>query len=606
MVMFAPRIGKTPMSTARTAAVATAAALAAALLTFAPAGAPAAPPTGYYDTVNASTPTLLRATLHAVIDDHTRFPYTSSSTDTWDILEDADENPANSSAILDLYRNRSYTKFGGGTGPYNREHSWPNSYGFPDDGTSNYPYTDCHHLFLCDVGYNGDRANKPFAACSAGATERVTDFNDGEGGGSGVFPGNSNWYNATYWQTWNGRMGDVARAMFYMDVRYEGGTHGVTGYAEPNLILTDNPSLIVTTGSNASVAYMGLLSVLLQWNAADPVDDRERARNDAVYSYQGNRNPFIDHPEWVNALFLPSTGPAIAALDDVPADQGGSLNVTWQRNSLDAAGSLVPIAQYVVQRYDGAWVDVATQPASQSASYSLAIATADIASPADPQPWSRYRVAAIESGSGIPHLSAVDSAYSVDDLPPPAPVVALDTGGTPWVLSWQMPAIPDFAEACVYRGDAPGFTPGAPLSCGAGTSYDEYDTQLHYYVVWFEDAHGNLGSFSAEVSPDVSDVPDGPPDGVPRTAIARVYPNPFNPLTRIACTLAAPGRARVDVFAADGRHVRALLDEERGAGPFEVLWDGRDERGAPAASGAYFVRLRSGGQADAGRLLLLK
>lgn len=595
------------MSTAKYAVAPAAAALAAAvMLFFAPAGAPAAPPPGYYDTVNTTTPALLRATLHAVIDDHTRFPYTSSSTDTWDILEDADENPANSSAILDLYRNRSYAKFGGGTGPYNREHTWPNSYGFPDDGPGNYPYTDCHHLFLCDVGYNSDRANKPFGACSVGATERVTDFNDGEGGGSGVFPGNSNWFSTTYWQTWNGRMGDVARAMFYMDVRYEGGTHGVTGYAEPNLILTDNPSLIVTTGSNASVAYMGLLSVLLQWNAADPVDDRERAHNDAVASYQGNRNPFVDHPEWVNALFLPSTGPAIAAIADVPADQGGALDISWQRNSLDAAGSLVPIAQYVIQRFDAAWVDVATQPATQSASYSLTISTADVASPANPQPWSRYRVAAIESGSGIPHFSAVDSAYSVDNLPPPAPVATLDTGGTPWVLSWQMPAIPDFAQACVFRGDAPGFTPGAPLSCGAGTSFDEYDTQLHYYVVRFEDTHGNLGPYSAEVSPNVSDVPDEPPGAVPRTAIARVYPNPFNPLTRIACTLAAPGRARIDVFAADGRHVRTLLDAERGAGPFEVLWDGRDERGAPAASGAYCVRLRSGGQADTGRLLLLK
>ena len=101
-------------------------------------------------------------TLHEVIDDHTRFPYTSSGTDTWNILEAADQDPANSANILDVYRNRSYVKFGGGTGPYNREHTWPNSYGFPDDGGTNYPYTDCHQLFLSDVGYNSDRANKPF------------------------------------------------------------------------------------------------------------------------------------------------------------------------------------------------------------------------------------------------------------------------------------------------------------------------------------------------------------------------------------------------------------------------------------------------------------
>jgi len=571
-------------------------------LAFAPAGSHADVPAGYYDTVVTSTPLQLRTTLHAVIDDNLKIPYTSSSTDTWNVLELADQDPGNSANILDVYKNRSYLKFGGGTGPYNREHSWPNSYGFPDDGATNYPYTDCHHLFLSDVAYNSDRGNKPYGACVPGATERVTDYNDGMGGGSGVFPGNSNWFDSILWQTWNGRQGDVARAMFYMDVRYEGGTHSITGAAEPNLILTDNASLIVTTSSNASVAYMGMLSVLLKWNAADPVDDRERSRNDVVYSFQGNRNPFIDHPEWVNAIFLPSTGPTITAVADVPADQGGQLQLTWQRNSLDAAGSLVPITQYVIQRFTTTWIDVATQPANASASYSLAIPTPDIASPATPEPWSQYRVVAVETG-GLTHLSAVVSGYSIDNLAPPTPVVSLDQSGVPWVISWVAPAIPDFSAACVYRGDVTGFVPGTPLQCDAGTSYLEYDTALHYYVVQFADTHGNLSSFSAEVSPDVTDVPDA---GAALTAITRVYPNPFNPLTRVAFSLGEPGLVRIDLFAADGRFMRTLLDESRGAGAFEIVWDGTDDRGGRLASGPYFLRLQSNGQIDTRKLLLLK
>ena len=267
------------------------------------------PPAGYYDSVDATDATALRTTLHAVIDDHTKIPYTSSSTDTWDVLEEAQEDPGNGSNILDVYGNRSIPKFGGGTGDYNREHSWPKSYGFPNDGSANYPYSDCHQLFLCDVGYNSDRGHMPFRDCDAGCTERPTEVNNGQGGGSGTYPGNSNWFSGSsvsgIWETWIGMRGDIARAQFYMDVRYEGGTHGGTGYWEPDLILTDDQALMAAsqTGSNESVAYMGELSVLLQWHEDDPVDDFERQRNDVVFNYQGNRNPFVDNPDWVDCIF---------------------------------------------------------------------------------------------------------------------------------------------------------------------------------------------------------------------------------------------------------------------------------------------------------------
>jgi endonuclease I len=258
----------------------------------------------YYGTADDSSAAALRASLHAIIDDHVKIPYSSSTaTDTWDVLEFADEDPNNPGRILDVYRNASYQKYGAGNTEYNREHTWPKSYGFTNDGSGNYPYTDTHMLFLSDSGYNSSRGNKPYATCLVGCTERVTVANNGEGGGSGVFPGNSNWYDTLNWQTWGDRKGDVARAVLYMDVRYAGGTHGVTGVAEPDLVLTDDPGLINASSSNLNVAYMGLLSDLLQWHAEDPVDDKERLRNEAVFSYQGNRNPFIDHPEWVACVF---------------------------------------------------------------------------------------------------------------------------------------------------------------------------------------------------------------------------------------------------------------------------------------------------------------
>ena len=139
-------------------------------------------PAGYYDTVDLTSALTLRNTLHNIIKDHTRYPYTSTSTDTWDILELADEDPNNPNDILDLYKNASYPKQGGGNTYYQREHTWPKSYGFPNDGSTNYPYTDCHHLFLCDGSYNGSRSNKPYRFCDATCTEKPTLLTNGVGG----------------------------------------------------------------------------------------------------------------------------------------------------------------------------------------------------------------------------------------------------------------------------------------------------------------------------------------------------------------------------------------------------------------------------------------
>jgi endonuclease I len=259
---------------------------------------------GYYASANTSSASALRASLHAIVDDHTRFPYSSSTaTDVWDIIERADQDPANSTRVLDIYKNASFAKAGGGNNFYNREHTWPKSLGFPDDVPSNYPYTDSHMLMVSDIGYNSNRGNLPFGDCTASCTEYPTLLTNGAGGGSGVFPGNSNWSNGSIWQVWGKYKGNVARALFYMDVRYEGGSHGVTGVSEPDLRLTDNLSLVTISSGNASLAYMGRLSTLLAWHQQDPVDANERLRNEVVASYQGNRNPFIDNPQWVACVF---------------------------------------------------------------------------------------------------------------------------------------------------------------------------------------------------------------------------------------------------------------------------------------------------------------
>ena len=186
------------------------------------------PPPGYYNAATGLTGTALRNALHAIIDDHTRIPYTSSSTDTWDVLAIAHEDPSNPANILTVYRNASVAEGNHSSGSgWNREHTWPSSYGFTDDGGCNYPYTDCHVLMPADWGYNSARSNRPYDDCSGGCDPFPVDgmpgeFNFGTGNGNGGS-----------WETWSERRGDVARALFYLAVRYEGGQHGSTGCDEP-------------------------------------------------------------------------------------------------------------------------------------------------------------------------------------------------------------------------------------------------------------------------------------------------------------------------------------------------------------------------------------
>jgi endonuclease I len=197
--------------------------------TFVTSQVAADPESGYYFRVDKSSQQAMRDSLHEIIDDHTRFPYTSTAIDTWNVLEIADENQNDPNNVITIYRNATFVKAGRGNDFFNREHTWPKSYGFPDDFSGNYPYTDMHHLFLADSGYNSSRSNKPYDNCDSACLEKVTEANNGRGAIGGAYPGDSSWTNGSYtdgrWEVWGGRRGDVARALMYMDVRYAGGTH---------------------------------------------------------------------------------------------------------------------------------------------------------------------------------------------------------------------------------------------------------------------------------------------------------------------------------------------------------------------------------------------
>lgn len=236
-------------------------------------------PAGYYNAATGLTGAALKTALHGIIDQHTALNYSPTS----DALKTIDQAPGDATRVMLIYARRLDLKTAFGGAPpatWNREHLWPNSLGIDDVVPS---YSDLFNLRPSDIDVNQTRANLAFDETSS--TENP------------IIPGDDEAVltsrDANSWEPPAEVKGDIARAMFYMDVRYEGDRA-----SEPNLRLTDDLATITTNNAN-----FGRLTTLLLWHLADPVSAAEQARNEAVYAVQGNRNPFIDRPGWALSVF---------------------------------------------------------------------------------------------------------------------------------------------------------------------------------------------------------------------------------------------------------------------------------------------------------------
>lgn len=261
----------------------------------------AQPPAGYYNGTAGLTGTALRDALHDIIDDHTVIPYSSGSFDAHDAVDLLQEDPNNPNNVVLIYSGVSVSM---STWPgYNREHVWPQSLGV----SSGPPNSDMHNIFACDANVNSARSNKYFDECLSGCMTHseapLCKFTD---------------------DTWEPRdqdKGDLARVLLYMDVRYSGDVSG-----EPDLILTNNAAAV-----GSGCYCMGVLDIMLDWHAQDPVDAAEMARNNMIYALiQGNRNPFVDNPAFVDAIYgsgpppPPPGGGGIVWINEIHYDNNGS------------------------------------------------------------------------------------------------------------------------------------------------------------------------------------------------------------------------------------------------------------------------------------------
>ncbi len=245
-------------------------------------------PSGYYDSLEGLSGVALKQAVQDIIANPSVVRLHSYA-DIWDIIRTADQNPVNSNQVWCMYFESPMAKIdqqvgSSIVGKWNREHIFCQSRGGFEvssndsaDGINFWSSTsaasvvdgvsDAHHIRVENGQENSSRNNKNYGTVTSPT----------------VYAGPSNTQGS-----WHG---DVARALFYMAVRFNG-LNVVNG--DPSEYL---PSTTTSSGN------IGDLATLLNWNTTDPKDDFEMNRNNYIYTWQMNRNPFIDHPLLANYIF---------------------------------------------------------------------------------------------------------------------------------------------------------------------------------------------------------------------------------------------------------------------------------------------------------------
>lgn len=259
-------------------------------------------PTNFYSNSTGKSGAALRSALRDIAKTgHVKLPYTSSAFDVWNAYAFTDVRPAPlDSFIWDMYSDKPgstpnyyfkiYTNQCGTAAAegncYSREHCMPNSWWGGLDNAANPQYSDLHHLFPADQFVNNKKSNFPL-----GQSLNPTWVSSN---GSKVGPCSVSGYTGTVFEPINEYKGDFARAYLYLATRYM----DEIGNWVKNYPTTESKNLIDTLTYDFKPWF---LNMLLTWHKNDPVSTKEINRNNAIYyqTPQRNRNPFIDHPEYV-------------------------------------------------------------------------------------------------------------------------------------------------------------------------------------------------------------------------------------------------------------------------------------------------------------------
>jgi endonuclease I len=328
-------------------------------------------PSGYYSTATGTGYTL-KTQLYNIIKGHTDNGYAGLYT-TYQ-TSDVDNFYENDGTVLDMYsENPSGTdpyNYGTGTTQrcgsysvegdcYNREHIIPQSV-FNEQSPM---VADAHFITPTDGKVNGMRSNYPHGTVGSAT---YTSQNGSKLGSSSV-----SGYSGTVFEPVNAFKGDIARMYFYFATRYE---NTVSGY-----------SYAMFDGSSNKVFTTAFLNLLLAWNAQDPVSAREIARNNAIYARQNNRNPYIDHPEYVNQIWGGTAPSGDTQVPTAPTSltstsrTSTSISLSWNASSDNVAVTGYDVYANSVLKTTVSGVSATITGLTASTSYSIYVKAKDAA-----------------------------------------------------------------------------------------------------------------------------------------------------------------------------------------------------------------------------------
>ncbi|MCP4546522.1 MAG: hypothetical protein GY835_08670 [bacterium] len=433
---------------------------------------------------------------------------------------------------------------------------------------------------------------------------------------------------------------------------------GITdGMPRARLTTTETAGVTWELSSDAGVNWTSFIADGAWGRILDPSDELVWR---STHTFAGGGNPTVSNltVDWLNEF-----GPLLT-IDDVPADQGRQVELSFGRSGYDFADeTILPVVGYAIYRRvddaakalrvlqdgvmpsreerdgpplaaygadrvrllddcefvlggnqtvsgraglpPGVWEGVGWVLPTRSDEYTTLVNTMVDSSVAGMH-WSVFLTAVHTATPSIWFASYPDSGYSVDNIPPAVPTgfrvdYSYQDGNE---LAWESSLDSDFEYFRVYRGDSEDFEIGAETLVHETVEIGWSDSESGPGYFYKLTALDHAGNESDPATPgEVTGVDDYAP-GI--FALNQNSPNPFNPTTTIDFEIPRRGDVLLEVFDVMGRRIATLRDEVCAAGSHTAIWNGCDDNGQAVGSGLFLYRLRAAGKTETRKMLMLK